>query len=140
MAEWAKLVDDGKLVAAIRQMRPTVLAGPWHVLCDNEGFLAAGVCSVAHRRVGVKLWRIPPRSPDLNPVERFWGWLKAKLRAMDLADVVKGRPVLCKTAYAARVRKVFRSQKAQGVAMRYAGSLRKVCKVVVQKNGAATGF
>lgn len=138
--QWAKLVDGGKLVAAIQKVQPAQADGPWHVLCDNEGFLSAGICSTAHRRAGVKLWRIPPRSPDLNPIERFWSWLKQKLRRMDLADALQGRPVLGKMAYSARVRKVLRSQKAQSVAKSHAGSLRKVCKVVLKKKGAATGF
>ena len=89
---------------------------------------------------GVKLWHIPPRSPDLNPVERFWSWLKKKLRGMDLADAVDGRPLLGKMAYKARVRRVIKSKKAQDVAKSHANSLRNVCKVVLKKKGAASGY
>ena len=42
---------------------------------------------------------IPPRSTDLRPVEKFWSWLRRKLRAMDLKDAVAKRPVLGKMAY-----------------------------------------
>ena len=40
-----------------------------HVLCDNESFLDAAPCAKAHMLKRIKLWHIPPRSPDLNPVE-----------------------------------------------------------------------
>ena len=39
----------------------------------------------------------------LNPVEIFWGWLRKKLRSMDLEDMRKKRRLLGKTAYTARV-------------------------------------
>ena len=138
--DWAKLVDAGCLTAAIRALTPVRPHGPWHVLCDNEGFLHAKESSQAHRTAGVKLWHIPPRSPDLNPVERFWSWLKKKLRGMDLADAVDGRPLLGKMAYKARVRRVIKSKKAQDVAKSYANSLRNVCKAVLKKKGAASGY
>ena len=59
---------------------------------------------------------------------------------MDLADALKGRPVLGKTAYIERVRRVLRTKKAQDVAKSQANSLRKVCQAVVQKKGAATSY
>ena len=93
-----------------------------------------------HRTAGIKLWKIPSKSPDLNPIECFWAWLRKKLRSMDLADAVKGRNVLGKTAYIERARRVLKSQKAQGVAKNQANTLRKVCTAVVQKKGAATGY
>jgi len=57
---------------------------------------------------------------------------------MDLADAVAKRPVLGKTAYTARVRRVLKSKKAQGVAARCANSLRSVCEIVDKKRGAAS--
>ena len=44
------------------------------------------------------------KSPDCNPVERFWAWLRKRLRAMDLKDAVAKRLVLGKSVYKARVR------------------------------------
>ena len=137
---WAELVGAGKLDGAIKKLKPVSVDGPWHALCDNEGFLASKESSVACKRAGVKLWRIPSKSPDLNPVERFWSWLKKKLRHMDLTDALRGKPALTKPAYRARVRGVLRSKKAQHIAKTYANSLRTVCKAVLKNRGAATGF
>ena len=109
-----------------------------HVLCDNEKFLTARASNDAHKAVGVRLWKIPAKSPDLNPVERFWGWLRKKLRAMDLADAVARSPPLGRMAYVARVRRVVKTDKAQTVAGNHAQALRKVCREVIKKKGAAT--
>ena len=94
----------------------------------------------AHKKAKVTLWRVPPRSPDLNPVEKYWPWLKKKLRKMDLEDCVKGKPVLTKRACIARVRRVVESKQSHKVARNYALGLRNVCKQVSSKdvNGGAT--
>ena len=103
-------------------------------------FLRAKPCNAAHKAARVKLWKMPAYSPDLNPVERFWAWLRKKLRAMDLADAVAGRRVLGKTAYKARARQVCRSKKAQAVAASQAKLMRRVCQKVILKKGGATGW
>ena len=61
-AEWASAVNAGKLVAAIKQLKPALRRGPWRVLCDNEGFLQAADATRAHKAASVWLWRIPARS------------------------------------------------------------------------------
>ena len=138
----ANLVGNGKLDGAIKQARLASVVGPWHAPCDNEGFLRVRVkeSSLACKRVGVKLGRIPSKSPELSPIERFWPWLKKKLRHMDLADAMKGKPLLSKSAYKARIRGVLRSSKAQSIAKTCANSLRIVCKAVLKNKGAAIGF
>ena len=138
--EWAKAVTRGALATAIQALKPVLVNGPWHVLCDNESFLRAAVSSAAHRTAKVMLWKMPAKSPDPNPVERFWFWLRGKLRAMDLQDSVAKRPVFGNAAYKARVRAVCRSQQAQRVAANQAKLMKRVCRRVVLKKGAATGF
>ena len=113
--------------------------GPWQVLCDNESFLDAAASKKAHGVKRIKLWHIPPRSPDLNPVEQVWAHLRKRLRAMDLADAVAQRPVLGKTAYRLRVRRVVKSRSFQQTAARVALGLKKTCQEVIRKHGAATG-
>ena len=58
-------------------------------------------------------------------------------RAVDLADALAERPVLGKTAYRARVRRVIKSAKSQTVAGNSAKGLRATCKRVVAAKGAA---
>ena len=138
--EWSRVVARGALVNAIKAVQPVKPDGPWTVLSDNESFLRAKVCNAAHKAARVKLLKIPARSPDLNPVERFWAWLRKKLRALDLKDAVECRPVLGKTAYKARVRNVCKSKKAQQVAAAQASIMKRVCKAVIANKGAATRF
>ena len=114
--------------------------GPWQVLCDNESFLRAKECNVAHKAAKIKLLKMPAKSPDFNPVERFWSWLRKKLRVMDLQDAVAKKPVLGRTAYQVRVRAVCRSKKAQTVAANQANLMKRVCRTVLKKKGAASGF
>ena len=105
-------------------------------MCDNEELLDAS--RSAHAEVGVKLWRVPPRSPDLNPVEKYWAWLRKRLRAMDLADLVAKRRPIGKTALKERVRHLTRTQAGKRVAARCAKGLRKVCQEVIRKRGRAS--
>ena len=67
----------------------------------------------------------PPRPPGLNPVEKFWGWLRKRLRAMDLADLKAKRRPLQKTALKARVRRLVQSARAKAVAKNFVLGLHK---------------
>ncbi len=83
-------------------------------------------------------WHIPPRSPDLNPIEKYWAWLRKALLARDLSDAVAKRPALDKAGYANRVRAICRTPRAQAVAAACSKSLRKTCAEVIRLKGAAT--
>ncbi|CAE7459439.1 unnamed protein product, partial [Symbiodinium sp. CCMP2456] len=76
----------------------------------------------------VRIWRMPASSPDLNPVEKMWAWLRRKIRALDCEDLRKKRPPIGKTAFKARVRNILASKTAQTVAARIAVGFRKTCK------------
>jgi transposase len=136
--EWAAAVDKGCLASAILAVNPDRARGPWNVLCDNEAFLRAGPSRDAHRGAHVRLWKLPARSPDLNPIEKFWAWLRKRLRELDLADLVSKRPVLGKVAFRRRVRNVLSSARAKQVAAQCVRGLRRVARDVVRKRGAAT--
>ena len=136
--EWAEMVDAGKLKTALARVNPAKPTGPWTILCDNERFLRAPEAVAAHRSAKVTLWKMPPRSPDLNPVEKYWSWLRRQLLQEDLADLSAGRPPLEYRAYLARVRRINRSARARRVAGKCAQGLLKVCREVVAKGGAAT--
>jgi transposase len=137
-AEWAVAVTAGNLTAALRAVNPDRVRGPWNVLCDNEAFLRAGPSQEAHRACGVRLWKLPARSPDLNPVEKSWSWVRRRLRALDLADLVAKRPIVGRVAFKARVRRVLSSVRAKEVAAKCVRGLKKVAAEVVRKRGAAT--
>ena len=103
-----------------------------------ESFLKAPASRAAHAKARVELWHIPPRSPDLNPVEKFWAWLRRRLRAMDLADLKAKRRPVQKTASKARVRRLVATDRARAVAKNLVLGLRNVCEEVQRKRGAAS--
>ena len=135
--EWAAAVDQGKLVAACKSASGRS-RGPWTVHCDNESFLKATAARDAHAKARMALWHVPALSPDLNPVEKFWGWVRKRLREINLADLKAKRRPVQRTALKARVRSVVASARAKRVAKNYAFGLRKVCEEVRRKKGAAT--
>ena len=87
----------------------------------------------------MQLTRAPRRRScaDLNPIEKFWSWLRRELRRRDLQDYKQKKPALTKQQYIARVRQGLQTTKAQQVAKRIAGGFRKTCKEVDNKKGAA---
>ena len=97
--DWSKAVREGLLTDAIRSLKPAKRHGPYTVLCDGENFLKAWLSMAAYRRRNIKLWDCPAKSPDFNPIELFWGWLRKVLRRMDMADLARKRKPLGKTAY-----------------------------------------
>ena len=135
--EWLKMLRDGKMISVLRKLRPRKRTRPWPVICDNEYFLTAKKCKDFYNAKGIVLWPIPPRSPDLNPIEKFWGWLRRTLRRRDLQDWAAKRPPIGRTAFRARVRAVLRAKRTQAVAARFANDLMSVCKEVKRKRGAA---
>ena len=64
---------DGRLTQALRSLNPRRKTGPWTILCDGETFLRAKHSLAAYRSKKIVLWAVPAKSPDLNPVEMFWG-------------------------------------------------------------------
>ena len=135
--EWVRFVERGNLRHALIAINPQRPDGPWTVLCDGERFLHARASIEACRREKVKLLMVPPRSPELNPVEKFWSWLRRELVALDLKDLKNRRPALGKAAFKRRVRNLCRTQRAKVVAQRIAKSWRKTCVAVVAAGGAA---
>eukprot|EP00435_Cladocopium_sp_Y103_P037481 s2657_g9.t3 len=127
-AEWIRVLQAGKLASAIKSLRPVKKDGPWHVLCDNEAFLVSRDCQAEHRKAKVNLWRIPAKSPDLNPIERFWAYLRKRLNKLDLQDALKKRPWIGKLAYKTRIKNVLKSAHAQDAAKRIARGYIKTCR------------
>jgi transposase len=138
---WAtKAVASGRLKKALIALNPKNRRGPWRILCDGETFLRAPASRAAYTKSKViKLWeKMPAKSPDLNPIEKYWAWLRRRLRIKDLADLNAGREVLSKSAYQERVRSIMHSKASQKHAANIAQGLRKVCKEVIDGGGIAT--
>jgi len=49
---------------------------------DNATFHRKKTLRSIAERFGVRVIFLPPYSPDLNPIEKFWSWLKCKLRSI----------------------------------------------------------
>ena len=114
-----------------------VVAGACLVDFRDPSVLPSGPRQSSKRARGgpsISLWKIPPRSPDLNPVEKFWSWLR---RRRDLQDYRQKKACLTKAQYIARVRHVLGTEKAQQVAKRIASVFKKTRKEVDDKSGAA---
>ena len=135
--EWVGAVKDGTLGRLLRKLNPTVKDRPWRILCDGEGFLHSTKSMTAYARHDISLWKIPAHSPDLNPIEKFWSWLRRQLRRCDLQDFRNKRRPLTKPEYIARVKALLMTAKAKRAAANIAAGFRAVCKEVVDKRGAA---
>ena len=83
----APLVLDGPLdgpafVAYVEQvLAPTLRPGDWVILDNLACHKVAGV-RPAIEAVGAHLLYLPPYSPDFNPIEQVFAYLKARLRAV----------------------------------------------------------
>ncbi len=139
--EWLDLVEDGVLTNAVDRLKPPERRGrSSRVICDGEGFLKTPAVRKAYRKEKIQLWQVPAKSPDLNPVELFWSWLRKRLSKLDSSDLLAGRPVLTKAEYTERVRKLVRSAAAQRVAKNVFLGLQKTCrKVVLENEGQHSG-
>ena len=136
--DWSAAVRKGNLEKALSAVNPHRRGRPWTILCDNERFLRARASLDAYEEAGVSLWKLPALSPDLNPVERFWAWVRRRMRKMDLADLVAKRPVLGRLAWKARLMRLVRTKAATKVAANTMAKLKRVC-AQVKKTGAASG-
>ena len=136
--DWAHALDSGCLARAVDELQDPRAREPRRILCDNEKFLFSKTIRPRYLETNLELLPIPKRSPDLNPIESFWGWLRRRLRVLDLKDLQNGRQPMGKTAYKKRVKVVLRSEKAQAVARAKFKAFKKVCMEVARKHGAAS--
>jgi transposase len=65
-----------------QQLIPALKAGDT-VIWDNATFHKSKRLAEAFERAGIGLVFLPPYSPDLNPIEQFWSWLKAWIRQLN---------------------------------------------------------
>ena len=135
-AEWEKVLRSGKLQRVVRHLHPGKRRGPWRLLCDGESFLKSGASTSFCSKRRLQMLHIPRRSPDLNPIERYWSWVRKELRRRDLESLRCGRKAMGKTAYKIGVKNFFKTKKAQTAAKRMWASMKRVLKEVIRKKGA----
>jgi transposase len=61
----------------VPQLKPGQL-----VILDNATFHKSQIAKKLIENVGCKILFLPPYSPDLNPIEKFWSWFKTKVRSV----------------------------------------------------------
>lgn len=52
------------------------------VILDNASFHKSQRAKELIENAGCHLLFLPPYSPDLNPIEKFWAWFKSKVRSV----------------------------------------------------------
>jgi len=52
------------------------------IILDNATFHKKSVLPALAQKFDCEIWFLPPYSPDLNPIEKKWAWLKRKLREL----------------------------------------------------------
>jgi transposase len=84
--------------AYIEQQLAPSLSADDIVLLDNCTVHSAKLVKETLRRCGVTFWYLPKYSPDLNPIELMWAYVKAILRKLK-ARTVEHLQAALKTAF-----------------------------------------
>ena len=50
------------------------------IILDNASFHRKKVLRALAQEAGMSIIFLPPYSPDLNPIEKYWAWLKKHLK------------------------------------------------------------
>ena len=56
------------------------LGSGYTLIMDNAAFHKSEDTKILIKNAGCQLFFLPPYSPDLNPIEKFWANLKAKIK------------------------------------------------------------
>lgn len=72
--------DGNVFLAYISQMLVPVLRKGDIVVMDNLAAHKISAVEAAITSAGASIVFLPPYSPELNPIEIFWSWLKSQLR------------------------------------------------------------
>lgn len=77
---------DVVLTWAKKMLIPSLTPGDV-VIWDNATFHKSPRLRELIEEAGCQLLFLPPYSPDLNPIEQFWSWLKCWIRALNAPDL-----------------------------------------------------
>ena len=117
------------LVPFIQEMFPPPAVHK--LMQDNNHKHASRYAQNLYEQAGINWWRMPPESPDLNPIENVWHELKEHLqrevKPRTKQELIDGISQFWRTV---NVHKYWR----------YINHLRKVIPKVIETNGNATGY
>ena len=75
--------DTSVILTWVKQALIPALAPGDTVIWDNATFHKSFKIRESLEAAGIGLLFLPPYSPDLNPIEQFWAWLKAWIRQLN---------------------------------------------------------
>jgi len=73
-------MDSGLFEAWFSEWLLPVLPEKSVIVMDNASFHRKGRLRLMAEAAGHSVLFLPPYSPELNPIENFWAWLKRRLR------------------------------------------------------------
>lgn len=68
--------------------------GQWWLLHDNDKKFHSGLVRGWRFSHGIPVMDFPPYSPDLNPIEHLWAYLKKQIRKRKWKDIEQLREVV----------------------------------------------
>ena len=81
--EFRGYCDTEVVLSWVKQMLIPALNRGDTVIWDNATFHKSKRLAEAFELAGIGLVFLPPYSPDLNPIEQFWSWLKSWIRQLN---------------------------------------------------------
>ena len=79
--EYEGMADSALFEYWFENMLLLELSAGYVIVMDNAAFHRKKVLRNFVSKVGCHLLFLPPYSPDLNPIERLWAWIKHKLKS-----------------------------------------------------------
>jgi transposase len=81
--EFKGYCDTATVLQWVKESLIPVLKPGDVVIWDNASIHKSPKIAEALEEAGIGLLFLPPYSPDFNPIEQFWAWLKAWIRALN---------------------------------------------------------
>lgn len=80
--QYGGTMDSTLFEAWFEQMLLPSLPPETVIVMDNASFHRKGRLTALTESKGYRLVFLPPYSPELNPIENFWAWLKRRLQSI----------------------------------------------------------
>jgi hypothetical protein len=139
---WLK---DGKMNAANFAAVAKANFGTWcsgadALILDGEQCMHGKVATPALKKLKVRTEKLPPASPDFNPIENAWALLQKRLRTTDPAALETEAEFRVRVANAAKWLQDRTEKGAAGGLQNLVGSMPDRLLQCQKKKGARTGY